>query len=181
MTVITTGHKVPPLSRKQIRKFTDNIRQALQVHTPHFPIVKVYEFVLPKLLPEFEFHCCTYEEMGEDHGRTWPDKQLIKIRQDVYDGACDGNGRDRFTLAHEFGHLVIHQGVSFGRTKPGEIIPPYRESEWQANCFGGELLMSYRHLDGCRSPYDMVEKFKVTFDAAQTQWIAFKNHGLLRL
>ena len=36
-------------------------------------------------------------------------ENCIKIREDVYERAIKGYGRDRFTLAHELGHFLMHQ------------------------------------------------------------------------
>lgn len=44
------------------------------------------------------------------------------------------NDRKRFTLAHELGHIVMHQCVDF-------LIHPERDKEKEANKFASELLM----------------------------------------
>ena len=82
--------------------------------------------------------------MGSKHGETFPSKNLIRIREDIYLRACNGEGRDRLTIAHEIGHLFLHDNDSIAlcRLEPGESIKPYEDPEWQADCFGGELLAS---------------------------------------
>ncbi len=71
------------------------------------------------------------------------------IRSDVYEGAIKGDCRDRFTLCHEIGHYFLHQpnSISFARGN----IPVYRDPEWQANTFAGELM----------APYDLVKDMKI--------------------
>jgi hypothetical protein len=43
-------------------------------------------------------------------------------------------------------------------------------SEWQANCFGGELLMSVDHIHLCRDSWDAMLLFGVSLEAADYQW-----------
>lgn len=165
--------EVPPLSRKQIREIAYSVRKVLRWDEPYFPIVEVIEHLLPRLDENFVFIVETASEMGDEHGRTFPDENVIMIRDDVYEGACDGQGRDRMTMAHELGHLILHEGLPLSRRVPRETIPAYRSSEWQANCFGGELLISAQHINQCADYLDAITLFGVTDEAAQTQWEAF--------
>lgn len=69
----------------------------------------------------------------------------IRIKESVYDGAINGNGRDRMTIAHEIGHYLTlcFYGFKFQRNFKKEKIPAYKSPEWQAKCFAGELLVDY--------------------------------------
>jgi Zn-dependent peptidase ImmA (M78 family) len=51
-----------------------------------------------------------------------PQDSLIILREDVYEGAHAGNGRDRMTVAHEIGHLLMHKNIAFARAEPGVEI-----------------------------------------------------------
>jgi len=82
-----------------ISEVAESVRGVLRINTPYFPITHVYE-VLDYLVDDAYFEIRDNNEMGDDHGRTYPDKGVILIREDVYDGACAGKPRDRFTLAH---------------------------------------------------------------------------------
>lgn len=72
------------------------------------------------------------------------------------------------TLAHELGHYKLHSRVTFARAwKHGhDTIPRYKNSEWQADCFGGELLIDFRHVSECQSIQEIMEVFGVSYDAA---------------
>jgi Zn-dependent peptidase ImmA (M78 family) len=120
-------------------------------------------------------------DLDGDHGRTYPDRGLILLPEDVYNGAMRGNPRDRFTVAHELGHAILHRGMaSFARAaSPEQQIPLFRSSEWQADAFGGELLMSADHLNGIKEPQDLVERFQVSGAAARRQYRVFEREGLL--
>ena len=62
----------------------------------------------------------------------------------MYLRAVSGEGRDRLTIAHEVGHLFLHDNDSIAlcRLDPSEKLKPYEDPEWQANAFAGELLAS---------------------------------------
>lgn len=134
---------VKPTSRQAIWAHVKNIRRFLGVEDKlYFDIVYFIERVIPEIFPEFVFAICPNEEMGDLHGETIPSEHKIRIRQDVYIGACEGQGRDRFTLAHEVGHFFMHdeRSVVFCQVDPEGKIPNFRDPDWQADVFAGELL-----------------------------------------
>lgn len=47
--------------------------------------------------------------MGTKHGETPKRKQNCSIREDVYERACNGYGRDRLTMTHELDYLLLHR------------------------------------------------------------------------
>lgn len=108
----------------------------------YFPIVPFLENIMPLLIPGFTLEIVPKEEMGTKHGETYPSKKLIRIREDVYLNAVAGCGRDRLTIAHEIGHLLLHgdDSIALCRLEPDESLKPYEDPEWQADAFGGELL-----------------------------------------
>lgn len=81
--------------------------------------------------------------MGGLHGLTDPKTGDMYIREDVYNGACQGKGRDRFTIGHEFAHLLLHDNLVLGLARVDKNIKVeiYRDPEWQANVFAGEFLI----------------------------------------
>jgi uncharacterized protein DUF955 len=175
---------VLPLSRRAIRDYTDSIRRQLEIDEPFFPIVEVVELVIPRIISGFFLDVCDEGEMTKRfgtgcHGMTFPDEKVMHIREDIYQRARRGEGRDRLTLAHELAHLLLHAGQRFAR-RASRGVKPYVQSEWQANCFAGELLVSYRHIQKCKTPYDAAELFGVSLQAAETQWVSFKKDGLVR-
>lgn len=119
----------------------------------YFPVVRFLENILPILIPDFQLEIVPREEMGNKHGETYPSKNLIRIREDVYMNAVEGNGRDRLTIAHEIGHLLLHDddSIALCRLEPNEKLKPYEDPEWQADAFGGELLASSYLIRGLTS------------------------------
>ena len=108
--------------------------------------------------------------MGNKHGETYPSKNLIRIREDVYLNAINGSGRDRLTIAHEIGHLLLHDddNIALCRLEPNEKLKAYEDPEWQANAFGGELLAPSYLIKGLTNA-KVQEKCGVSEDAANVQ------------
>lgn len=160
-----------PLSRKQIRQTAELIRRIDGSENKlFFDIVKFLEVKLPNIDSGFNFRVMTEEEMGDCHGITFPDRDEIQIRQDVYDRAVNGSGRDRLTLAHELGHLILHEkkNVSYARMEDGSNFARYRNPEWQADAFGGELLIPHNLINGL-SVDEIQDSCKVSKKAALCQ------------
>lgn len=133
-----------PISIAGIRKLTDVIRYHTDYNDKkYFPIEYFIETVLPSIDPKFSLIIESHNEMGSCHGIACPEKSTITIREDVYERAISGTGRDRFTLAHELGHYLLHtdSNVSLARIEKGKKIEPYKDPEWQANTFAAELLV----------------------------------------
>ena len=159
-----------PLSRREIRKMAQKIRRIEDsVNNLYFDIVHFLECTLPKIDPSFTFTVKPVSEMGECHGLTYPDKNEIVIREDVYLRACNGEGRDRLTMAHELFHLLQHESsnISFARMGNG-TIETFRDPEWQADAFGGELLVPY-HLISGMTVDEITDTCKVSKKAAAYQ------------
>lgn len=134
---------VKPTSRKDIWSFVRKVRCVFGVESKlYFDIVGFVERVLPEIFPDFVLEICPEEEMGNRHGETIPSESKIRIREDVYIGACEGKGRDRFTIAHEVGHFFMHdeQSVVFFKLNSKEKLLNFYDSDWQADVFAGELL-----------------------------------------
>ncbi len=139
--------KVPPLSRKAIRELVDTVREKSRVSGLFFPVMEMLEFVMPKIEKDFVLEIQSMDEMGNNHGLAIPSEKKIILREDVYDQASSGAGRDRMTAAHELGHYFLHNEIAFARSYDAGILKAYESSEWQANCFGGELLIPAAHAN----------------------------------
>ncbi len=160
-----------PLSRKDIRNMARKIRILEGSYKKYFfDIVHFLEITLPKLDENFTFYVRTKEEMGECHGLTYPDRNEIQIREDIYERACNGSGRDRLTMAHELFHLLQHEreNISFARTDRSRSIETFRDPEWQADAFGGELLVPH-YLIGGMNAEEVSSKCGVSLAAARFQ------------
>lgn len=136
-------YKASAVSRNQIREYVFYVKKKVGLEKElYFPILPFVENALPMLIPGYQFEVVPPIEMGNKHGETYPSKNLIRIREDVYLRAARGKGRDRLTIAHEVGHLFLHEddAIALCRLAPNERLKPFEDPEWQADAFGGELL-----------------------------------------
>lgn len=157
-----------PLSRMDIRRRARVIRKiAGEDNKLYFDIVKFLDVTLPKIDPEFNLVIEDKESMGDCHGLTYPDKNEIHIREDVYNRALEGSGRDRLTMAHELFHVLQHEksNISYARAGSNHPVEKYRDPEWQADAFGGELLVP-AHLVKGLSVDEIVRECGVSYKAA---------------
>lgn len=164
-------YKASAISRKNIQDFIRYLKKIVHLENEmYFPVVQFLENILPILIPEFQLEIVPKREMGNKHGETYPSRNQIRIREDVYLGAVAGCGRDRLTIAHEIGHLFLHEDDSIALCKlaPNEKLRPYEDPEWQANAFGGELLASTYLIKGMTAA-DVSEQCGVSMDAARVQ------------
>lgn len=180
------GWRVPPSSKQKIRNLSQLVRGLLTAvgaaREGWVDIVDVIEVQLPKLMPEFEYSYVEQDDpvLAGAEAITYPDRQQMLISASVYEGACNGNGRDRFTLAHELGHLILHKGVSsYARqTSEDRDHRVYEDSEWQADTFAAEFLMPYDEVRSfCCTVGDIKSRFGVSWSAAGHRLASIKKQS----
>lgn len=166
------GFVVPPLSKAKIVDVAQKVRQpftSIFGLGPYVPMDRVLE-LLPEMLDGFEFQVCDESEMGTLHGETEPLNRLVRLRRDVYDGMCQGNGRDRFTAAHELGHLFLHTSTPTFARRSSKDAKIYCCSEWQADTFASAFLIDEAHLAKCHSIEQVQQMFGVSASAAAARF-----------
>jgi hypothetical protein len=166
--------EVPPLSAAAIARMASEVRQGFGLVEDCLPIVSVLEFGLATIWPEYTFEVADITEMPGEEGLTYPDEKRIVLREDVYERAIEGNGRARFTCAHELGHLLMHANLGFARHIERGSIPAYRDSEWQANTFAGELLIPRGSVAPGDKVFEVASRFGVSLEAAE---VTLKRYG----
>lgn len=160
-----------PLSRQEIRKLTILLRKSFGLEKQlYFPVVKFIEWVLGDPRNDFDYIIVSEDEMQDTYGTTNTINNIIKIREDVYNGACQGIPRHRFTLCHELGHFILHQPKYVSHARGN--IPIYCQPEWQANTFAAELMAPFDLVKNMTSG-EISEKCGISKEAAEIQ---FKNY-----
>jgi len=105
----------------------------------------------------------------------------------IYNNAIDSKGRINFTLAHEFGHYLIHRiahpdGMRCGQQDVVRWDSAYGQVEHEANVFAAHLLMpfdDYRRQIDARAPVDLdliahcADRYEVSLIAAILRWMEF--------
>ena len=167
-----TEYIVEPKSRQELRELTLILRKYLNLENEkYFPITELLD-VLAEIFDNFSYEVVEDNELPPGtHADTNASTGHIRIKESVYEGACNGNGRDRMTIAHELGHYftICFCGFKFERNFTNKKVAAYRDPEWQAKCFAGELLIPAHLMVGC-SIEESVDKCGVSYDAAEIQY-----------
>ncbi len=156
------------------RKKAAALRSALQLQEPWLPVVDAIEFMLPQVFDGFEYEVVGLDELPGQYALAYPRQRRLIIREDVYNGACDNNPRDRFTLAHELGHLFLHQGIQ-ARIDEKSMKDMMNNCEVEANVFGMELLMPSPIALETGTPALLAHLCGASRSIAIRQWIAARS------
>lgn len=163
-------YKARPMSRKDINKDVRKIRKYCNCeYCDYFDIVSFIEKTLPLIYSDFNYEILEVEEMGDIFAETFPSQHKMRIREDVYIHASEGDGFSRFTLSHEVGHLFEHieSNISFCHNKE-KVMKTHENPEWQANAFGGELLAPSYLIRG-KTVIQIHKDHGITLSAAKVQ------------
>lgn len=104
-----------------------------------------------------------------------------------YNHALSSKGRINFTLAHEFGHYLMHrlaypEGIRCGDQDVVRWDSEYGQVEHQANVFAANLLMpldDYRRQISARAEVDLdmisacADRYRVSLVAAILRWLEY--------
>jgi len=173
------GILVRPMDTKTIRDFAEKVRAVfVDEDQIEIPIIDILEMGMPEIFDEFYLDVQDHRMMGDEEGRMVAGKNSIVLREDVYEGACNGNRRARFTCCHELGHFLLHREVTMARTRE-EHHKIFYDSEWQADTFAGTLLMSWRHLYRFAGPKEAADKCNMTLAAASVMWSKYSAEGYI--
>lgn len=167
-----------PRSRKHIRRWTEVVHSLSGGNSdqPYFDIVRFVELTLPRLDESTTF--AISDDLGHGiHACTDVRARCVMIRPEIYRRAVAGHGRDRMTLAHEVGHLLLHTEVQLARRIGTRPIQAFRDPEWQAKCFAGELLISRRHYPKDINPEEAANLFGVSVESVIVQLAAWEREG----
>lgn len=154
-----------PLSRDKIRRTADVVREFFGVKNDlKFPVVEIIELLVAA--GELDLEIVSEKEMRDTYGVTNTAQNVIRLQENVYEGAVKDNPRDRFTVCHEFAHWILHQPENIGYAR-GDI-PKYCDPEWQANVLAAELLVPHDLVDKMMIK-EIADKCKVSYTCADIQ------------
>lgn len=168
-----TEYLVEPKSRRDIRAWANLLRKHLKIgNLLYVPVVQLLDILAEVFAGSFSYEIVPDEYFAEDtHADTDVRTGHIRIKESVYERACDGEGRDRMTIAHEIGHffMLCYGGFKLRRNFGNDDVKPYEDPEWQAKCFAGEFMISGQ-LTMKMNPWEIADKCGVSLDAAIYQY-----------
>ena len=166
---MTTAYKALPASKREIADYARELRQVCGFENRNcFPIIQFLELILPRLFPDFNLEIPEVDDLPFKEGETIPGTNTIRLRCDIYLAACNGDGRARFTVAHEIGHFLLHtpDSIVLCRMEEGQKLKAFEDPEWQANFFASELLAPV-YLARGMTKRQIMDEFGLTEGAAK--------------
>lgn len=162
-------HLVTPRSMRGIREIVN----AIKIHFGFydclkFPIMFFWEHIIPIIFPGYRFLYVEDDELKGVEAYTDHNLRLVKVKVSVYERALNGSPKDLFTIAHEIGHLFMHDGETMIFARTSERFPAYKSAEWQANYFAAEMLMA-SHLIVDMSINEIMKECNVNERSARIQ------------
>lgn len=146
-----TGMKVAPQSYKSLEVAAEQLRPILPLEqSASGPGLRIDGWrLLEKTLPQAGYHYHVEEKhaLEECAAFTIPERNLVVLRVDVYEGLFTGNVFSRSTVVHELAHIVLphhvtlHRGATLGQHRF------YEDSEWQAKAMTAAVMMP---IEVCR-------------------------------
>ena len=176
-------NKVSKQTVQEIRALAHQMRDLLaqsRFNSTQVPIAELLDYLRDS--GQIEFILLEDHELPSEYAVSSPNQKIIRCRESVYERALDGNARDKFTLAHELGHTLMHQNTNpeFARSQLDSGHHYTEDAEWQANTYASELLVDSRQLEGINSPRDIEKRFGVSFESAGYIYDRYRKEGLLK-
>jgi len=87
----------------------------------------------------------------------------LSVSKGTWTRASLGGRLDNFKLAHELGHILMHQyhvlNFSKGREAQLTFIPKEESAEWQANAFAAQFIAPNELALNCGTTQALIEQF----------------------
>lgn len=175
-------NKVSKRTVQETRALAHQMRDLLlhsRFNCIQLPIAELLDYL--RDTGQIEFVLVEDHELPNEYAVSSPNQKIIRCRESVYEKALNGSAHDKFTLAHELGHILMHQNTNpeFARSQSASSHHYTEDAEWQANTFASELLVDSRQLEGINSPRDIKMRFGVSFESAGYVYERYRKEGLL--
>lgn len=147
-------YKTLPLSRNTIKWLAPLVRKQFgQPESGYFDVVSAFE-LLPAMWKDVTTEIVADEMLPDTMpAECIPDlngNYYIRVKERVYEGACDGIGGYRAHILHEMCHVILCKlGFTpiLGRSFRNGELDAFESMEWQAKALCGEVLIPYNEID----------------------------------
>lgn len=178
------GNKVDFIAPQTIWKAAAAARAKARQHLPSSSSIAVDIVRLLDKLNDtgaISMEICEFKDMPHEYAKARPATGELYVRMDTYLNAANGAPRDRFTLAHELGHLILHADVvpEFAFSQSPSNHDFREDAEWQANEFAAWFLVDPTQKEKIKTPRDIAHNFKVSHEVAGILWRKFREIGII--
>lgn len=143
-----TGLKVKAQSYASIEKAANTLRPSLPLMGSEpfrLDCLSIFERTLPAA--GYAYRTVAIDEMHDCAGFTIPERNVVVLREDVYEKLHADQVYGRSTVIHELSHLALRHHVTLHRGAVAGEHEFYEDSEWQAKALTAALMMP---LDAAR-------------------------------
>lgn len=173
------GYRVAPTSYAELERAANDLRAVLPKVKGEPYILdgwRAFEQTLNKA--GLEVRIFDMSEMKEYAGLAAPDKNLVALRADVYDGLFEGDVFSLSTVVHEIGHIALKHGATMHR---GAVGPHNfcEDSEWQAKAITAAVTMPLEACRQARSARQLASMCGTSITAAGYRLDKLVNRGVL--
>ncbi|GIL00761.1 MAG: hypothetical protein BroJett030_06600 [Alphaproteobacteria bacterium] len=178
------------ISIKELSKRAGEVRTNLSISDDvTLDIINLLEFDIVRLIPNFRLLVMPDSEMLSDDGHFQEayatfDPPRIVVANSIYIAANESEPHARMVLAHELGHLMLHNGrivrekahnLATEAKKRGAYGPPLhnlksRTGESQASKFAAFLLAPTNACVSLTSANEIAEKFQISLRSAEIRF-----------
>ena len=138
------------------------------------PGFDIHTFAKDQLGAEIKYEGLDEWEKSQDASITVEGPENFKIRISKFTGIL----RDRFSIAHEIGHYVLHS--NYGEKKIEAARFGSNQIEWEANWFAAGFLMPTEHFKKLYSEeqdaFHLASKFLVSMPAIHVRIETYKQY-----
>lgn len=160
---IMNEHGIPSLSANDIEQKVEEVIEFFNPSILHEPCETPLLFFVEETAKKFIFSYDLSQDLGVNlHGHKILGKFRFKPREILVDKSLAGDLRQKFVIAHEFGHLVLHRNLLIKKDGYADVdiadsekdlvtgkkilLTPRDWLEWQANRFASAMIMPRRTL-----------------------------------
>ncbi|MBP2057931.1 hypothetical protein J2Z60_001106 [Lactobacillus colini] len=170
-----TPYIAHPVSRTSLRLVAEELKKKLNISVtkPYVDVVMILDR-LSEIDSSFNYEIVEDWQLDEHvQAMTNVEAKTIYIKSSVYEDACQGIGKDRMSIAHEIGHILLHRDVIQMPVlyRYDGSLKLYQKPEWQAECFAAELLMPYEQIKNMS-----VEEIMISCGVSRPAAIYQKSH-----
>lgn len=178
-----TGMKVAPTSYDKLEDAANSLRPLLPMLTrrgkPSASIdcLRVLEQTLPKA--GFNYTYADPKELRDCAAFTIPERGIVVLREDVYDGLFENSAFSRSTVIHELSHIVLEHAVTLHRGAELGKHRFFEDSEWQAKALTAAVMMPVEICRSARSAHELAELCGTSAQAAGYRIENLVKRGLI--
>lgn len=163
------GYKVKRLNQKSILEraefFKSRAINYIDSNTGYFNLGEFVSYLHDNNEVDFEM-VIVDDKFTQEEGVASPSGNRFLIPDHVYNALMEGQPRARFTVAHELGHIMMHEQVVHYLNGIDSWHHYEEDSEWQANMFAAHLLVDFEHAKNLNTADQISNQFGISIDAA---------------